>query len=159
MTALIPDWTEVAPLFEPDGRLRDLYVLDAGPEGWQAVIDGLRTLDPPAIFETDGEPALMPARIEDVFAVWKRASPSLRWNAGNVVVNLHFFRSDDIEFDIDPADVCEPEDWQALGGFMLWLAERAQRPVILTPENKPDDILLFCRGAGAAIEVNLTAED
>ncbi|WP_371347574.1 hypothetical protein [Ancylobacter sp. IITR112] len=158
MTPLIPDWSEVAALFEPDGALRDIYVLDAGPDGWQAVLDSLRSLDPPPLFDIDGEPAVMPKRIEDVFAIWKRASPSLRWNAGEVAIHLHFFRSDDIEFDLDPADVCEPEDWQALARFMRGLAETAERPVILTPENKPDDILLFCRGAGAAIEVNATAE-
>lgn len=159
MTAPIPEWTDVARIFEPDGALRDLYVLDAGPEGWQAVLDGLRALDPPPVFEIDGEPAALPAHIEDVFAIWGNASPSLRWNAGEVQVNLHFFRSDDIEFDIDPADVCEPEDWQALARFMLWLAEAAERPVVLTPENTPDDIMLFCRNAQDGIEVNATPED
>ncbi len=159
MTAPIPAWTEVAPFFEPDGSLRDLYVLDAGPAGWQAVLDGLRALAPPPEFEIDGEPAALPTRIEDVFAIWESATPALRWNAGNVPVTLHFFRSDDIEFDIDPADVCEPEDWQALARFVLWLADLAERPVVLTPENTPDDILLFCRTAQDGIEINPTPED
>ncbi|WP_428031205.1 hypothetical protein [Ancylobacter sp.] len=158
MTLPIPDWSDVASLFEPDGSLRDLYVLEAGPAGWQAALDGLRALEPPPVFEIDGEPAPLPARIEDVFAIWESASPCLRWNAGNVLVNLHFFRSDDIEFDIDPADVCEPEDWQALARFMLWLAEKAERPVVLTPENTPDDILLFCRTAQDGIELNATPD-
>ncbi|TCK23223.1 hypothetical protein EV667_3901 [Ancylobacter aquaticus] len=158
MTAPIPPWTDVAWLFEPDGASRDIYVLDAGPDGWQDVLDGLRALDPSPVFEIDGEPAALPPRIEDVFAVWESASPRLRWNTGEVLVTLRFFRSDDIEFDIDPADVDTPEDWQALARFMLWLAEKAERPVVLTPENIPDDILLFCRTAQDGIELNATPE-
>lgn len=159
MTTSIPAWTDVAWIFEPDGTWRDLYVLDAGPTGWQAVLDGLRALDPPAVFEIDGEPAPLPARIEDVFAIRVRACPQLHWNAGEVLINLRFFLNDDIEFDIDPADVCEPEDWQALARFMLWLSETAERPVVLTPENTSDDILLFCRTAQDGIELNATPDD
>ncbi|MFK8250335.1 hypothetical protein [Ancylobacter terrae] len=144
MTPHFPAWHEVAEEFEFNGSWRDIYVRDAGPAGWQVVLDAIRARNPPPRFLVDGEPADMPARIEDVFALAQTASALLSVQVGAALANCHFFWNDDIEFDIDPREITGKGDFEALARFMLWLGELTGRPVVLTPENSREDVILIC---------------
>ena len=131
------EWSTVAEDFEPDGSLRDIYVHDTTRDDWQRVLEHLKAHHSPLRFMIDSVDAPLPANVGDIFAIHKRASPSLGFSIEGVVVVCHFFTADEIEFDIVPQDVRGPAQLAALQSFMAELGRVTSRVVSLTPENAP----------------------
>ena len=63
------EWRDVAPDFAPDGSLRDVYVLETGLRGWDAVLALVRAEYAPLRFTVDGAPAPVPWCAADAFAI------------------------------------------------------------------------------------------
>ena len=59
-------WEEYKNEFEPDGRLRDLYIKDIDLYGWQSFIDFLRSTDAALDYYIEGVAADLPASIDKV---------------------------------------------------------------------------------------------
>jgi hypothetical protein len=136
------DWNQVATDFERDGATRDIYVLDATTDDWNRVVEALRKREPPPAFFVDGEPAALPARIEDIMAIRPNASPFMRIDFEGLSLNCHFFDDEEIEFDLDPTDIDGPERLAVVVGFMTVLAEATGKPALLTHENVREAVIV-----------------
>src|SRR6478735_1221008 len=99
------DWQQIAPDFEPDGSLRDIYVFGTDLSDWQRVLDVLRTWEPAPNLTIGGQPANMPDNAEDIFAEARQQGALLSLKVSDAHVNCHFFGHDEIEFDLDPREV------------------------------------------------------
>jgi hypothetical protein len=131
------EWATVAEDFEPDGSLRDIYVHETSGDDWQRVLEHLKARYSPLRFMIDSEDAPLPSTVGDIFAIHKRAAPSLGFSVDGVLVACHFFTEDEIEFDIAPQDVRGPAQLAAIQAFMIELGRLTSRVVSLTPESMP----------------------
>jgi hypothetical protein len=139
------DWPRILADFEPDGSLRDIYVLGTTRAHWQRLLDGLRRWTPAPTLMLGGEPAAIPERIEEIFAASREVGALLSLDIGTGPLNCHFFVEDEIEFDLDPRDVAGPAAVQALIRFMAFVGEATDKAVVLTTENSREAaILRYC---------------
>jgi hypothetical protein len=136
------DWQQIAPDFEPDGALRDIYVFGTGLLDWQRVLDALRAWEPSPSFAIGGQPAMMPDKVEDIFAEARQQGALLSVKVSGVLVNCHFFHPDDIEFDLDPRKVTGPAQLEGLEQLMSLLGRTTGKPVVMTMENMPEAVIL-----------------
>ncbi|GLC24618.1 hypothetical protein [Roseisolibacter agri] len=137
-----PRWPDVAPDFAPDGSLRDVYVFGTTEADWDAVLAHVRARYAPLRFTVDGEPAPVPARFADGYAVRERAAPCLTFHVGGVALACHFFDPGQIEFDLLPQEVDGPERLAAVTAFLRELAHVTARPAVLTAASQPDPVIL-----------------
>jgi hypothetical protein len=129
------DWKDIAPCFEPDGSLRDIYIIDSSTQDWQTIWMFL-THDPDRLtFSIDGLQTDPPGTVDGVFAVGLEHSVVASYALGKQTINCHFFEKSEIEFDLDPRDVSGTDDVDTLGQFMAVLGQLVSKPVILTQEN------------------------
>lgn len=138
------DWDRIAAGFEPDDSLRDVYVHGTSLADWQHVLDALRGWTPAPTFTLDGEQAALPETVEEIFQFQKTQKPMLSLLLGGAILNCHFFCAEEIEFDLDPAEV-GPTQAEALTTFMRVLGEAANKPVVLTMENSPEAVVFRYR--------------
>lgn len=129
------NWKQLGPVFEPDGALRDIYVLDATMADWQAVLDAVWGWTPTPVFKLGGEVSPLPDRIETIFDLGKQRNTALSLFVDAMRLNCFFFDPEEIEFDLDPAEVAGPLQLTALLGFMRHLSALTHKPAILTEEN------------------------
>ena len=131
------DWAQIAPDFEWDGSLRDIYVLGTTSADWQRVLDQIADFGVRLTFTVDGEVAQLPDRASDILASRHDTSPLLCLDIAGIQLNCHFFSEESIEFDLDPTEVAAGQKLEALAAFMALLAEATGKSVVLTPENLP----------------------
>lgn len=136
------DWQRVAEDFEPDGSLRDIYVLETSLDAWQSVIDTLRQRWSSLTFTLNGEPATLPQRVEAIFDARREQAALLSLMVGGAQLVCHFFVEDEIEFDIDPREITGPAQLEALIEFMALLGRITAKTVVLTHENSPEAVIL-----------------
>lgn len=135
------NWKVVAPDFEWDGSLRDIYVLETSEADWQTVWEALQAWDPPPVFAVDGVTEPMPDRVEVVLTTRRQRSPLLSVQVGHAGLNCHFFSPDEIEFDLDPRQVTRETDMEAIAAFMKLLGDLTRKNVILTAENSREAVI------------------
>lgn len=136
------EWRLVAPDFAFDGSWRDIYVLDTTLSDWQVALDRLRQFEPAPIYRVDGEARAIPDRAEDAFETRASAVALLSFSIGKAVLNCHFFAVDEIEFDLDPREIGDSDQFETLVGFMGLLGELTGKVVLLTPENFKESPIL-----------------
>jgi hypothetical protein len=136
------DWTQLAPEFEWDGMLRDIYVVGTNVDDWQRVLDALDRIEPRPSLLVNGQPARLPTHAASLFEIRSTASPLLTADVGGVHINCHFFGDNEIEFDLDPREVTGPAQIDAVSGFMKLLAQTTGKMAILTYENAKEEIIL-----------------
>lgn len=129
-------------IFEPDGSLVDLYVLDISPEDWQQLLNELQPEVLPYKFwdfEMDDEPRRLSQRIETIFARGDEASGCLlTLDPEGLRLNCHFFTTEEIEFDLVPQDI-QSEDLAArLADFIRRVSALLGKPVLLCCEGMPE---------------------
>jgi hypothetical protein len=118
-------WSQASPDFEPDGGLRDIYVRNVGPSGWENVYHWL--LDTyPHVFLRDAVEVEPPPSVQFIWEDRKIASSLLTLRVADLRVNCHFFQSDDLELDIRPEEVDE-EQIRGVRHLMLSLGRLAGR--------------------------------
>src|SRR5258708_5008408 len=89
---------------ENHGLLPDIYVHGTTIEHWQTLYEILGVNYRLEYF-VDNESEPLPGRVDEVFATREIANPELYFRVGGVLVACHFFTREEIEFDIDPAEV------------------------------------------------------
>jgi hypothetical protein len=127
-------WDMCRQEFEPDGSLRDIYVLGTGIELWRRFFDGLRSaynLE----YSVDGESCPIPESVDEAFSTRTAASPSLHFRVAEMVVACHFFCIEQIEMDLDPREVTSAADFDALLRLLRSVGETVSKPVIVTCES------------------------
>lgn len=135
------DWEQVAPDFEPDGALRNIYVFGTDLSDWQSVWEALRTWEPLPIIRVGGQLAISPDKVQDIFAeTGDRAVMSV--DVCGAIVNCHFFVHDEIEFDLDPGEVTGPIQLDGFDRFMTLLGRATGKAVVMTMENSPESVIL-----------------
>lgn len=135
------DWAKVAAELGWDGSLRDLYVFETSECDWNTFLSSLSSWPYEASFLVDGEPSALPDTAAAAFMIGERAAPLLRVKVSGITVCSHFFTPDEMEFDIDPRQVSEPAGLSALSEFICRLGHLLERPIVLTHENQPDQVI------------------
>jgi hypothetical protein len=122
--------------FEFDGTWRDIYVRETDISHWQRVIDAIKHLNCKITYLLWGEPTYLPDA-ESIYSKPNRGGSLLVVHLGGVDANCHFFGPNEIEFDIDPREVKEQKQLDAIFEFMKVLANATNKPALLTGENCP----------------------
>jgi len=135
------EWAKVAAELAWDGSLRDLYVFETSESDWDTFLSALRSWPYETSFLVDGEPSRLPQSAGAAFEIRERASPILRVNVSGITVCAHFFTPDELELDIDPREVSDPDRLAALSQFICRLGRILDRPVVLTHENRPEHFI------------------
>jgi hypothetical protein len=128
------DWSLQAEDFAWDGSLRDIYVQETSLEDWQRVLRLIQQGPYAAEFFAEDSPQPFP---DDVHVLFRDPStrPGRLWfSVGGVHLACHFFRPEEIEFDLDPREVTEAT-LPGLLRFMADLGDATGHTVVLTPEN------------------------
>ncbi|WP_166827857.1 hypothetical protein [Thalassoroseus pseudoceratinae] len=126
-------WDTCRQEFEPDGALRDIYVLDTTIKHWQILFDVLRasyTLE----YSVDHTAQPVPLTVDEVFDTRNTASPFLRFYVGGILVACHFFGTTAIEFDISPRDVTSEVALNELLGYLRLVGDTLGKAVIVSHE-------------------------
>ena len=145
-------WAKVRGEFAFDGSWRDIFVQGTDPAAWQRVLDALRAGRYDLSYQRNNTPEELPARAEEAFPLEGECDRLLSVRFCGVLANCHFFRRDEIEFDIDPREVVSQPQLDALFGFMRCLADATGRDAILCHENCPEAVIFRVRPGAAAIE-------
>ena len=135
------EWEKVSAELARDGSLRDLYVFETSESDWDILLASLSSWPYEASFLVDGEPVAIPDTAAVAFEIRNRAAPTLRIDVSGISVCAHFFTPDEVEFDIDPREVSDPGSLAALSEFVRRLGQALGRPVVLTHENRPEDVI------------------
>jgi hypothetical protein len=136
------NWQSQQSLFEWDGGWRDLYILNTNLRDWQRLLDYVRQREDQFIFTINDIPHSLPTTIESIFAVREHTHPFLMIRIDHLQLNCHFFDPEQIEFDIDPREICDSSSFTLLLNCMTDIGAAVEKEVRLTPENAPDVILL-----------------
>ena len=126
-------WDTCRREFEPDGALRDIYVLDTTIKHWQILFDVLRatyTLE----YSVDHTVRPVPATVEEVFNNRNTVSPLLKFHVGGILVACHFFTTTAIEFDICPRQVTSEVVLHELLGLLQLVGDTLGKAVIMSNE-------------------------
>lgn len=135
------EWSRVAPYFQYDGSLRDIYILDTSLCDWARVWEILAAVPEQLVFKVDGKAAIPPASVEDALRLHASHSVTASYSMGKQRLNCHFFREEMIEFDLDPQDVDGPAEGERLAQFLAMLGCATSKEVRLTTENEPKAII------------------
>jgi hypothetical protein len=126
-------WEDVRSEFEPDGGLRDIYVMDASPAVWDRAY-GFLLQAGDARYSVDDADAPVPASAEDALRVWPDRSPLLLVDRAGIEYACHFFGRDQVELDFWPEDVQGPDEFAALLRFVVGLGRATNRIVVVAYE-------------------------
>lgn len=127
-------WDDVKDEFEPDGGLRDIYVMGATPLVWQRALEFLVQAGNPR-YSIDDEDAPLPANAADALQASQDRSPLLVVDREGIEYACHFFAPDRIELDFWPEDVQGPDEFAALTRFVVGLGRVTRRSVLVTYES------------------------
>ena len=132
------EWEQHKELFEWDGSLLDIYILDTTMDDWQRLLDCLRDSMYELRYSVDDEALPLPERVEAIFARWPDAGPVLKIDVPHLYVNCHFFITEMIEFDVDSRAVDGQSRLDRLVQFIGLVVESVGKEVLLAPENLPE---------------------
>ena len=72
-----------------------------------------------------------------------------------IQINNHFFDDDEIENDIDPREINSIEDHEIIVKYMTDLSQLLDKPIILTPENDKEIVLIKVSKHGIEFSENI----
>jgi hypothetical protein len=123
-------------IYNVDGSLRDIYVLDATREDWRIWSDLVNTNYPVRFLD---EHLLPHDRIlfAEMLKCWDGGVYLLHatFVVGDMEVKCHFFNDEEIENDIDPKQINSYAAHLQLLNYMTLLSQALGKRVLLTPEN------------------------
>ena len=135
-----PNWDELKQgVYNEDGSLRDIYILDTNKEDWIKWIDFVNntcnliwTAE-----ECSEEESTRFINREFIAERWSRDALSTCASIflGSIQVNCFFFTEDEIENDIDPREIKSIADHQAVITYMKAISKLLCKEVLLTEEN------------------------
>lgn len=129
------DWYRVISEFDFDGSWRALYLFDTNIDGWQKLVDLLRSSEYHLRYQVDGEVAPLPKNVKDISKIREEANPLLCVEVNGITFNCHFFCERQIEFDFDPREINSQEKLNCLIGLMHCIWQWLNKKVVMTPEN------------------------
>ncbi|MGH7381025.1 MAG: hypothetical protein ACREKR_02175 [Candidatus Methylomirabilales bacterium] len=127
-------WDEVRQDFEPDGALRDIYVLAADSAAWDRALAFLLS-EGTARYTVDGVALPLPKTAKEALSLRPDSSPLLHVERDGIEYACHFFTADEIELDFLPAHVAGPGPFEGLLRFIVGLGRSTGRDVLVTHEN------------------------
>lgn len=138
-------WKRVRGVFVFDGAWLGIYIFSTDLSDWQRALDKLRLGGYELGYYRDGEPANTPVDASQGFTDRESVNPLLSVRFAGILANSHFFSTDEIEFDIDPREITNQAQLDALIDFMHTLAEAVGKEVVLTPEGCRETALIRVR--------------
>jgi hypothetical protein len=132
-------WAEVSRHFAQDGAWRDVLIPGSELADWERFIETVRTGAWDFEYRIDGEPAPLPTSLVNLS---DEESRLLRIQVLENGLNCHLWIDGEIELDFIPTDIRGQRDIDLLGEFCGQLASVVGRPVTVTHENCPDDVIL-----------------
>jgi hypothetical protein len=139
-------WNEIKAELEPDGSLRDIYVLDTNISIWEKLLTEI-TLSKYVFKFTHGEIQLdIPSCFSSIKTLQESNPTTLTILVNHIKINCHFFVESEIEMDICPSEVNSEDNFNSLIEFLKWLSKVSNSNVVLTHENSEDHVILtVCR--------------
>jgi len=135
-------WNNLKSHFEQDGSLRDIIVTSESRDSWELFFAALKSSEYSHAFTHDGNIATLPDSIDSIWKLQNTEPTLLSIQVGEILVNCHFFKSYEIEFDIDPKDINSESDIVVLLNFLSWLNKSIKSSVVLTHENSREEVIL-----------------
>lgn len=120
-----------------DGSLRDVLIKSVGHDEWNRVLQLVKE-NWTHQFESDGAVRPLPADVSEVFELSEVSTVCLKMKVQSLLINCHFFRDAEIEFDIDPEEVSSLEGFRDLAQFIEKVAVTLGRTVEVTHEGAPE---------------------
>ena len=136
---MVEEYAQLSQALEPDGSLRDIYVAGTDLDDWRKFLRWI-TQSYPSEYQVDLQPREMPDDTAAIFEEAARASVVLMIFLGPAQINCHFFAPDELELDLDPSQLQEPDGVHLLADFLKRLANLLGREVFLTEESSPDRV-------------------
>ncbi len=143
------DWAQVQSAFEPDGALLDIIVADTNLADWERVLAALPEWGYATEWCKDGPAAALPKSAAATFD--HAQSGPMRIQVGCLRVHLWFFGVDEMEFDLDPAEVPGESEFVALRTFLERLGQLLQRRVVVRWEGGGPDLLVWAPETGFSL--------
>lgn len=150
MSPSVIDWQRVREELQPDGALRDIYVHGADEQLWERFLVALPR-SPYRWRLKHGERLIAgPLSHFSEAAKLRESDPVLLHVelAPTLILACHFFKPEEIELDVVPNDLQSDDAVGMLIDFMKWLGQVVDRPVVLTHENRPEDVILRIESTG-----------
>jgi hypothetical protein len=151
-------WRACRPDFGSEGCARRLYVLDTEEWDWDAFLEAVRRGPWRHRFALDELAAPLPRYGIEAFAAWRQAAPCLELAVGPAFVCCRFRSVQQIELELDPAEVGDPDALESLVRFMAWLGRMLQRTVLLAPDDAPERPILEYVDATRRVRFHAAAE-
>ena len=143
-------WSEIkSKVYYQDGSLRDIYVLNASKEDWEKWADYVNQRYSVHFYNEGDDISEDQVNFALVVELWEQKQgfqASATILVGNTQIKSHFFDEMEIENDIDPSEICSPEDHEKLLAYLKDISVLLGKEVIITPENAPDMILIKVAG-------------
>ncbi len=124
---------------------RDMYILHTTKEDWSNWIDLVNQLYPVEFYNGQTMQTTFSIDKQIVFDYLEGKTNLLNGaviKVGRIHVKCHFFSLSEIENDIDPREVENEEDHESLMEYLKEISRRLSKPVLLTEENIPEDVLI-----------------
>ena len=125
--------------FHFDGSWRDIYVFDTTIDDWEKFLDFVRNYDCKLRLLHDGDPSAIPDTALKIFQDTEH-SHSLSMDIDDITIVAHFFRTDEIEMDIDPREITSQIQFDRFTNFVLALGSKLQKDIFITEENASEEI-------------------
>lgn len=135
-------WRACRPDLGPEGSARRLYVLDTEEGDWDLLLRAVARGPWRHRFSLDALAAPLPKYGIEAFALWRQAAPLLELAVGDAVVRCRFRSVPRVEWELDPAEIADPDALEALVRFMAWLGRVLHRTVLLAPDDAPERPIL-----------------
>ena len=140
------NWTELKEkIYYCDGSLRDIYVLHTNLEDnkkWTNLANELYTVKWFNGLTQTSEQKINLEVIEEYLKGQHDLCSSVSIYIDKIQINNHFFTDNEIENDISPEDINSIEDHEKIIEYMTDISILLDKPVILTPENEQETILI-----------------
>jgi hypothetical protein len=136
------EWNTVAADFARDGALRDIYILRTTSSDWQHALDTICATATGIEFRRGDQPLPLPSSASAIFDSSSGLGRLLTFHIGSIGLACHFFHDADIEFDFWPHDLAGQSDLDDLFRFIQRLGDSVGKPVVVSPENSPDNAFL-----------------
>ncbi|MBT2556506.1 hypothetical protein J7E24_01770 [Hymenobacter sp. ISL-91] len=134
------------PLYYRDGSLRDIFIFNTSRDDWAKWAELVNSEYSVEYKYYDTDKTETAIDIANVFAVWDGLSEQYARasiNVGGCIVNCFFFVENELDNDIAPKEIHSIEEHNALMHYLLQVSALLQKPVVLTPELTPEEILLI----------------
>ena len=137
---MINNWDEIKWIFEPDGSLIDIYAQNVKIEDWIILINYLNANHIVKYGPLGENKETNKIDLDYLIHLLNDKTGELELKIvsiiiDDIIINLHFFSIDEIEFDIDPKEIYSFDNYNKILDFMNKVSELLNKPLILSGEN------------------------